>query len=153
MAKTKDEFASGKRSPESVSLLETMFRLSIYKPTQGRLVRSLTGGALGIIVGYGSYLLARTFETNQAFETWLYFLALAAPLGWFCYRIVNYPRFAEFLIATEVEMNKVSWASREDLRRATIVVLVTVVIIATYLTIFDVVWGIVLKAIGVLQIS
>ena len=36
------------------------------------------------------------------------------------------PPFVEFLIATEAEMNKVSWTSRDDLYRATSVVLTTV---------------------------
>ena len=41
-------------------------------------------------------------------------------LGWIIFRLVQYPPFVEFLIATEAEMNKVSWTSRDDLYRATI---------------------------------
>ena len=44
-------------------------------------------------------------------------------LGWLIFRLVQYPPFADFLIATEAEMNKVSWTSRDDLNRATTVVL------------------------------
>ncbi len=31
---------------------------------------------------------------------------------WLCFRLVNMPRFADFLIAVEAEMNKVSWPTR-----------------------------------------
>src|SRR2546430_6963945 len=34
-------------------------------------------------------------------------LLLAAASLWLAYRVVNYPTFADFLIATEAEMNKV----------------------------------------------
>ena len=36
----------------------------------------------------------------------------ALVLGWLIFRLVQFPPFAEFLIATEAEMNKVSWTSR-----------------------------------------
>ena len=34
---------------------------------------------------------------------------LLAAGWWISYRIVNFPAFADFLIAVEAEMNKVSW--------------------------------------------
>ena len=37
---------------------------------------------------------------------------------WLGYRLVNIPRFADFLIAVEAEMNKVSWPSRGELIRS-----------------------------------
>ena len=50
------------------------------------------------------------------------------------FRLVEYPPFVEFLIATEAEMNKVSWTSRDDLYRATTVVLTTVLLMAVFLS-------------------
>lgn len=81
-------------------------------------------------------------------------LMLAAGL-WLAWRIVNVPAFADFLIATEAEMNKVSWTTQRRLVQDTIVVLVTVVLMAFYLFGMDVVWKSVLSwpPIGVLQIS
>ncbi len=58
--------------------------------------------------------------------------AFAVVLGWIIFRIVHFPPFAEFLIATEAEMNKVSWTNKEDLIRATTVVLATVLLMAVY---------------------
>ncbi len=64
--------------------------------------------------------------------------AVGAVLGWLIFRLVEFPPFVEFLIATEAEMNKVSWTSRDDLYRATTVVLSTVVLMAVFL--FGVDW-------------
>lgn len=81
-------------------------------------------------------------------------LLLAASL-WLAWRVVNMPAFADFLIATEAEMNKVSWTTQRRLIQDTIVVLVTVVLMAFYLFSMDVVWKSVLSwsPIGVLKIT
>ena len=80
-------------------------------------------------------------------------LMLAVSL-WLAWRIVNMPTFADFLIATEAEMNKVSWTTQRRLIQDTIVVLVTVVLMALFLFGMDYTWKIVLswKPIGVLHI-
>ncbi len=80
-------------------------------------------------------------------------LMLAAAL-WLAWRVVNVPAFADFLIATEAEMNKVSWTTQRRLVQDTIVVLVTVVLMAFYLAFCDLSWKSLLswKHIGVLQI-
>jgi preprotein translocase subunit SecE len=64
---------------------------------------------------------------------------------------VEFPPFVEFLIATEAEMNKVSWTSRDDLYRATTVVLSTVVLMSVYLFGVDWVWSNLLQILGVLK--
>ena len=71
---------------------------------------------------------------------------------WMAYRIVNYPTFADFLIATEAEMNKVSWTTRKRLVQDTIVVLVTVLLFTVFIFIVDVIWGWGLSKVGVLQL-
>ena len=78
---------------------------------------------------------------------------MAVVLGWIVFRIVHYPPFAEFLIATEAEMNKVSWTSKEDLYRSTVVVLVAVLVMALYLFVVDWIWLFMLRTLGVLQFS
>jgi preprotein translocase SecE subunit len=60
--------------------------------------------------------------------------------GWISWRIVNWPVFADFLIATEAEMNKVSWTTRKRLYQDTIVVLVTVVLFTLFLFVVDILW-------------
>ena len=73
---------------------------------------------------------------------------------WFAYRLVNFPPFADFLIATEAELNKVSWTTRKRLVQDTIVVLVTMLLLTVFLFTVDVFWGRLLswKYIGVIQI-
>ena len=57
------------------------------------------------------------------------------------WRAVNMPVFADFLVATEAEMNKVSWSSRRRLAQDTIVVLVTCLILTAFLLLVDLFWG------------
>lgn len=67
-------------------------------------------------------------------------ILLSGLVFWFAWRIVNWPTFADFLIATEAEMNKVSWTTRKRLVADTIVVLVAVFIMTTFLFVVDIVW-------------
>jgi len=80
---------------------------------------------------------------------------LALLMLWVSWRVVNWPVFADFLIATEAEMNKVSWTSRKRLVQDTIVVLVTVALLTTFLFIVDIIWIKVLswEGIGVLRVD
>jgi preprotein translocase SecE subunit len=81
-------------------------------------------------------------------------LLLLALSLWLSWRVVNLPVFADFLIATEAELNKVSWTTQRRLMQDTVVVLVTVLLMAVFLFGMDQVWRVVLswKPIGVLQI-
>jgi len=58
----------------------------------------------------------------------------------FSWRLVNVPTFADFLIATEAEMNKVSWTTRRRLIQDTVVVLVTVLLMTIFLFAVDIMW-------------
>jgi preprotein translocase SecE subunit len=72
-------------------------------------------------------------------------LLLVALSVWLAWRVVNLPAFADFLIATEAELNKVSWTTRPRLIQDTIVVLVTVILLAGYLFLMDQTWRVVLS--------
>ena len=78
-------------------------------------------------------------------------LLLGALALWFSWRLVNLPPFADFLIATEAELNKVSWTPRRRLVQDTIVVLVTTVLITFFLLFADLIWSQLLTRIGVLH--
>jgi preprotein translocase SecE subunit len=60
---------------------------------------------------------------------------------WVAFRAVNIPTFAEFLIATEAEMNKVSWTPKKRLGQDTVVVLTTTLMLAMFLLVVDLFWG------------
>ena len=76
-------------------------------------------------------------------------ILLGVLLLWVAWRAVNIPAFADFLIATEAEMNKVSWTNRRRLFQDTIVVLTTVILMTAFLFALDVLWIRVLSAPGI----
>ena len=65
--------------------------------------------------------------------------------GWLGWRLVNTQKFADFLIAVEAEMNKVSWPSRSELFRGAIVVLITILLLAFVLWVYDLLWKTILN--------
>ncbi|MDB5308019.1 MAG: preprotein translocase subunit SecE [Gemmataceae bacterium] len=142
------------------------FHASPYKRALGQKVRRLT--ILGILLVGGSGVYTLIFQGSLP-DNWTITLPFTqkegAPAGthqtitlltdaqysvplllmgltlWVAYRVVNLPTFAEFLIATEAEMNKVSWSSRKRLTQDTIVVLVTTIMMALFLLVVDLFWG------------
>jgi len=79
-------------------------------------------------------------------------ILLAAFSLWFAYRLVSFPPFADFLIATEAELNKVSWVTRKRLVQDTMVVLVTMLLLTVFLFVVDAIWYTVLSYVGVIHV-
>ena len=127
--------------PESRSFWSELLAFDLYKRNQGRLARQLTAAGIGAIVVAGAYVLSQGPLAGLARE-----LRVGIPLlitfaaAWVIYRLMNYPRFAEFLISVEAEMGKVSWAGKEELYRATIVVLSTMLFLGVILFFYDLLW-------------
>jgi preprotein translocase subunit SecE len=128
-----------------------LFRVERYKPLQGRRARLATTVALAAVVGLGLVQLYFTLDEATQLTRIAIPLGIGAVLGWLVYRVVEFPPFVEFLIATEAEMNKVSWTSRDELKRATVVVLVTVALMAVFLFGVDFLWQFLLKLVRVLR--
>jgi preprotein translocase SecE subunit len=82
-------------------------------------------------------------------------LVVAIFGAWFAWRLVSVPAFADFLIATEAELNKVSWTTRKRLIQDTVVVLVTVLLMALFILAVDTGWYKLLSwdVIGVLRVD
>ena len=163
MGKVRDEISAQKTTKPSKSgsgsrprgvfaqFLANLVRTDIYKPRQGWYARLYTGLGLGLIVAAGAY---QVWQASMEYTpAWRFGLpaVFAAILGWVVFRLIHFPPFADFLIATEAEMNKVSWTSRDDLYRATSVVLTTVFLVAVFLFGVDWVWSNLLQLIGVLR--
>ncbi|MEM6980391.1 MAG: preprotein translocase subunit SecE [Planctomycetota bacterium] len=133
-------------------LTSELFQSNFFKPTQGLIVRRLTALAIAVIVGLGCWRLA-SFLPGVIDNRTVAGVAIpgALLLGglWFAFRIVNWPRFAEFLIAVEAEMNKVTWPSKDELVRASIVVMFTIFFLAITLFAFDVIWQFIFNVVGV----
>jgi preprotein translocase SecE subunit len=141
------------------------FNARSYKPSQGRLVRRLTMAGIIVLVASGVWALDSNkslrgdwkirlpFTTDlmlpdhQLVATLLPDIRYTIPLLllagglWLAWRAVNYPTFADFLIATEAELNKVSWTSRRRLIQDTVVVLVTLFLFTVFLLVVDQLWG------------
>jgi preprotein translocase subunit SecE len=132
-----------------------------YKQKQGRVVRQLTCLAIWLACVLGGWQL---FETMGAWVApsgsadsssfwsgaryWLPATLVAAGM-WLGYRLVNWPRFADFLIAVEAEMSKVSWPTKTELYRASTVVIFTMAFLALLLFSYDAIWQFLFDLLGV----
>ncbi|MEX2121426.1 MAG: preprotein translocase subunit SecE [Pirellulales bacterium] len=133
-------------------LWRDLFSLGLYKRSQGRIARQVTFAVLAVAVALGAWSLYE-FLTDKAPRSVQYASAsVLCVVGlWVAFRVVNLPRFADFLIAVEAEMNKVSWPSRSELARSAMVVMVTMFGLAAVLYAYDLVWQTLLTALGILR--
>jgi preprotein translocase subunit SecE len=114
-----------------------MFTASRYKRTQGRIARQATFFAMLVVVAIGAWRLSSAADTEVG--RYIVPLSALAAGAWLAFRIVNIPRFAEFLISVENEMNKVSWPTRGELYRASLVVIVVIFLLTAILFGYDLV--------------
>lgn len=142
----------GKQSSAGVGgFFEELINVGVYKRNQGRITRQVTLATIAVIVLLGAWSLYSYGEAVWG-ETTRYGLAGGMLLGgiWLAYRMVNYPKFADFLIAVEAEMNKVSWPTKQELMRSSIVVLFVILALTGLLFFFDIFWQTVFMRLGIL---
>ena len=125
--------------------------MRLYKRSQGRTVRQTTMFSMIIITLLIVWRARSTLMVSTEIEGWRIGVPLAAlVLGlWFSFRIVHVPRFADFLIAVEAEMNKVSWPSTTELIKSSVVVIIVICLLTGVLFGYDLLWRAVL---GLFQI-
>jgi len=129
-----------KKDRQMTAGMHWLFQLGLYKRSQGRITRQVTGGALLAGLAFGCWRLSHTaMDAGALFEFGVPLLVFAVG-AWIVYRLVNFPKFADFLIAVEAEMAKVSWPTRGELVRSSIVVILTIVGLAIILFAFDSFW-------------
>lgn len=126
-----------------------LFHVGLYKRSQGRLTRQVTWAALAIAMAIGAYRLSIYLLDQGPMVQYLVPSVILAVGWWIAFRVVNMPRFADFLIAVEAEVNKVSWPSKGELYRSTIVVLITIFALAGILFTYDFLWSLLLRTLGV----
>ncbi len=164
-------FFTGSRGERwSIALEEQgWFSTAGYKKSLGVRARRLTVLGILLLGGSGVYslmfqgTLPKDWVLDLPFEDPSRFILLPdaqyvipglllALTVWFAWRVVNVPTFAEFLIATEAEMNKVSWTPKKRLAQDTVVVLTTTLLMTLFLLVVDLFWGWLLsrETIGVL---
>ncbi len=116
------------------------FQLGIYKRSQGRIARQVTFATLAIVILLGAWRLS-VFAINEGHPVRFGVPSVFALVGiWVAFRLVNIPSFADFLIAVEAEMNKVSWPTRLELFRSSLVVIVLILFLAFVLFGYDLFW-------------
>jgi preprotein translocase SecE subunit len=104
----------------------------IYKRGQGKYTRlcSAFGGA--IVAGLGCMRLYKRLEATE----WGLWVETMVPAGLFValivliFWLVNKSSVADFLIAAEGEVKKVSWSSRKEITVSTFIVIVVVIVMA-----------------------
>jgi preprotein translocase subunit SecE len=78
------------------------------------------------VAAFGCYALhEKLLGTNIWVET-LVPAGLCVVLGFLIYWLMNKPNFADFLIAAEGEIKKVSWSSRKEIAVSTFIVIFVV---------------------------
>ena len=133
--------------------------MTAYKPEQGRMARMAAFWSLALLLLFGCTFLHETLSS--------YVEALREPIGglvlpivslelsgaflisaalffgvlWWLYRYMNRPNVADFLIEVEIEMRKVTWPTMDEVVNASIVVVVTVVVLMGFLAGSDFVLG------------
>ena len=110
----------------------------LYKKAQGRVVRQWTFAGVLVILCGGLWRLSASLIQQDALVRFGVPALLAVLAVWFCYRLVNYPKFADFLIQVEAEMRKVSWPGRTELINSVLVVIVVMFFLAALLFGYDV---------------
>ena len=130
-------------------LIQELFTSGLYKRNQGRMVRQITCFTIWVIVVVSAWRIHALFigpglinlmgESGRAVG-YLVAVALGALGLWFGYRLVNWPKFADFLISVEAELNKVSWPTQKELVRAALVVIFTIVFLSAILFAYDAIW-------------
>jgi preprotein translocase subunit SecE len=142
--------AKQKRDSSRASFVSELFRFGLYKPNQGRIVRQvtfLTTAFLGCLIAWE--VKRSPLMSGMGAEGYLVMLGVAALMVWLSLRLVNYSVFADFLIAVEAEMNKVSWPTRRELWNASLVVIFVIFSMAAFLFLFDALWTKVFELIGI----
>jgi len=123
----------------------------IYKPRQGKHTRVWTFVGAVLIAVCGAYVLSGQLYFFGAYLRYGIPALLVALVALLTFWMVNRAKGADFLIATEGEMKKVSWSSRKEVVGSTKVVIITTLIIAVILFAVDILFRIVFIRLGVVS--
>jgi preprotein translocase SecE subunit len=118
----------------------------IYKRGQGKYTRLCSGFGAAIIAGLGCWRLYVKLEPiswwglSRRAALWIATMVpvgLFVALGLLIFWLMNKATVADFMIAAEGEMKKVSWSSRREIAVSTFIVIVVVILVAMLLGVTD----------------
>lgn len=122
------------------------------------MVRQVTCLAIWFFIAISVYRLHQYFlaknvarlvgEDKQALS-YLVAILLGGIGAWIGYRLVNWPKFADFLISVEAELAKVSWPTQKELIKASLVVILTILMMSAILFLYDAVWRLLFQSLGI----
>ncbi len=149
---------AGTQQP-AATFFGSLLSFSLYKRQQGRVARQVTFAAVAIAIAIGVWRLAQLLPlwlggdaTSSLSSDELGIVRFLVPgvllaVGiWVSFRMVNTPSIADFLIAVETEMTKVSWPTRDEVIRSSIVIIFLIFTLAGILAVYDLFWWFVLRA-------
>ena len=118
--------------------------LEIYKKGQGVTARWIAAGSLGALAAFGCYELEEAVSAHWPTAS-LLGVSVAVLVSALVFigavilvaMIVNMPRFVDYLIHSETELRKVSWPTKDELKRQTAVVIFTIVFFSVILLVAD----------------
>ena len=125
-----------------------------YKPEQGYYTRTLSFiWFLTLAAAFTLWIWLRLQLLGDDAVVWQAGAAVAMALIFvpLLFWIINKPRIADFMIATELEMRKVNWPSRREIIGSTIVVIAGTFIFAAILFVIDLGFGALFRSIGILR--
>ncbi|MFP4026442.1 MAG: preprotein translocase subunit SecE [Candidatus Brocadiia bacterium] len=144
--------------------------LTPYKSNQGLYARGATGVAILILALFASWRFSVLLDVQSTFEVLgmnvsygivgagILFVLIAAVGAFITFGIqTGFESIdsvgrssVDLLVDTQNELQKVSWPGPEELRRSTIVVLICILVLGSYLSMVDLLVLIVMKRIQVL---
>jgi preprotein translocase subunit SecE len=152
--------------PKAVSV-DTGGYLHIYKKGQGYWTRMGTvagAGLLGLLMGSFLYTESDRFLQGPSIANFMDRIHLQDPRAAYllvaifallysaiAFLIMNKPRNADFLIATDSEMKKVNWTTRKELMGSTKIVIGFMFVMAVLLFCYDLFFQLIFYLLGVLK--
>ncbi len=125
--------------------------MQIYRKNQGRWTRLGTVGAAGLLIVIGAWYAWSELSVGLGLFRAIIPLVFMLACFYILLRVVNSKRPADFMIATEGEMKKVSWSSKKEIIGSTKVVIITLLLMGVLLFLVDLSLKILMQAIGVQQ--
>jgi len=104
--------------------------LKIYKRGQGYYTRLYSALIAFAILATGCFALYRQLQASNIWVQAFVPAGVCVGFSWLIFWVVNKPNIADFMIAAEGEVKKVSWSSRKEIIASTIVVIVVVAVMA-----------------------
>ncbi len=125
--------------------------MQIYRKNQGRWTRLGTVGGVGILIVAGVWYIWNELPQGLGILRAIIPLVVMIACFYVLLRVVNSKKPADFMIATEGEMKKVSWSSKKEIIGSTKVVIVTLLLMGLVLFSVDLFFMKLMKFLGVQQ--